>query len=151
MTPPAIDREQAYRLYFTELPAPTAPSEEAAGLTMRMRLGIPVFAAPLAPSQPELRIVDATYDENGLRVSVYNSGNAHVRLSDISASELADAERSANRRYILAGAVQEFSITTSGGTEISTIQAVTDQLGTIEYDLETGLAVVPADAELASR
>ncbi|MGI9257263.1 MAG: fimbrial biogenesis chaperone [Gammaproteobacteria bacterium] len=151
MAPALPDREQAYRLYFTELPVSDSTDGEAIGIKMRMRIGVPVFSAPLVPALPELRIVDTRYEEDRMLVSIYNSGNAHVRLSDIFASELIDAERSTPRQYILPGAVQDFEIEIPAGLTVSSIHAVSDELGTTEFDLETGLAIVPADAELASR
>ena len=84
-------------------------------------------------------------------MSIYNSGNTHVRVSDIYASELIDAERPASRQYILAGSVRDFDIAIPAGATVTSIQTVSDALGTTEFDLETGLAVVPVDAELASR
>ena len=151
MTPPSPDREQAYRVYFTELPVAAEDADAAIGVKMRMRIGVPVFSAPLSPGEPELRIVDTRYHEDGITVSIYNSGNAHVRVSDIYASELIDAERAASRQYILAGSVRDFDVAIPAGATITSIQTVSDALGTTEFDLETGLAVVPVDAELASR
>lgn len=148
---PSAAREQAYRVYFTELPLSETGPGDGIGLTMRLRLGVPVFALPIAPSQPELRIVETTTDDDGLRVSLYNSGNAHVLLSDLFAEELDESTQSAHRRYLLAGAVQEFSLPIPQDVAISTIHAVTEQLGTVEFDLETGLIITAADAELASR
>lgn len=148
---PSAAREQAYRVYFTELPLSETGSADGIGLTMRLRLGVPVFALPIAPSQPELRIVDMATDDDELRVSIYNSGNSHVLLSDLFAEEPDESASSNHRRYLLAGAVQEFSLPIPQGSVVSTIRAVTEQLGTVEFDLETGLEVSTADAELASR
>ncbi len=151
MSPPSTDREQAYRLYFTELPVAASKIDAALGVKMRMRIGVPVFSAPIVPAEPELRIVDTQYHDEGMTVSIYNSGNAHVRVSDVYALELIDAERSTSRQYILAGSVQQFEIAIPNGTTVTSIQMVSDALGTTEFDLETGLAIVPVDAELASR
>ena len=151
MAEPAMDLEKTYRVYFTELPQQSSADDPTVSLKMRLRIGVPVFEAPLQPVRPELRIVSADYIGDELKVRLQNSGNTHIRLSDLSTPELMDVDRNLPAKYILPGASREFTIPAPNGQSISTLVAVTEQLGATEYDLETGLAIVPADAELASR
>jgi len=151
MSEESIERESSYRVYFTELSEPSGLDEPGVSLSMRLRIGVPVFAAPSVPRYHELRIVDSDYGADGLKIRLHNSGNTHVRISDLSAPELVGAEGVSARKYILPGATQEFSIPIPNGSAISTIQAVTDEMGTTEFDLDTGLAIIPSDIELASR
>ena len=145
------DRESTYRVYFTELPQPQELDNTQAGLRMRLRVGVPVFSAPSIARRPELRVTSSEFLEDGLRVRLHNSGNTHIRVSELSTHEILDSEPLASLRYILPGASQEFTIPVPAGALVSAIQAVTEQLGATQYDLETGLAITAPEAELASR
>ena len=146
--PQSAEREQAYRLYFTELPPP--PDDSKSGLRMRLRISIPLFSSPLAP-RPGLRVVGSEYEDGRLNVTLRNTGNTHLRVSDFFAAERPDLDSSEPVRYVLPGATTEYSLEVPAGAVVSTVQVVTDELGTMAYDLDTGLAVVPTETELASR
>ncbi len=150
MTPQPAEVEKAYRLYFTELPPPISEAQSTA-LRMRLRVGIPVFSAPLSPPQFNLRLVESQIDDDQLHVSLHNPGNTHIRVADVYANELADMTRSRSARYILPGASQDFLLDLPEDAAISTIQAVTDQLGVTSYEVDLDPRAIPIDAELASR
>lgn len=77
---PAADRERAYRLYVTELPAPLAPGVQAIGV--RLRVGIPLFVAAAAPqTQPLVWRLQA--DEQGPLLVAHNPGNVHQRVHEL--------------------------------------------------------------------
>ena len=78
---PPLDRENSYRVYFQEVPSATenAPS---AGMTFRMRFGVPVFVHPVKPAYPVLSAV-STREADGLRVKLKNTGSAHIRINDV--------------------------------------------------------------------
>jgi fimbrial chaperone protein len=151
LSPQSTERESAYRVYFTELSAPSGLDEQGVTLSMRLRIGVPVFAAPSIPRIHELRIVSSEYGADGLNIRLQNSGNTHVRISDLAVPELTGVEGVSMRKYILPGASQEFSIPVPNGSVVSTILAVSEQMGTTELDLETGLAIIPSNVEFASR
>lgn len=70
--------ERAYRLYFTELPAP-APLQ-GAGVGVRLSVGIPLFVAPdRASAQPLSWSAQQTAE--GWRLVARNDGNVHARLA----------------------------------------------------------------------
>lgn len=68
-------KEHAYRIYFTELPAPAALQN--AGIGVRLRVGIPVFVAPL---QAEPQALRWTWAADSPALEVHNPGNVHARL-----------------------------------------------------------------------
>jgi fimbrial chaperone protein len=151
LMPSPAEIEATYRVYFTELPQANAVDDTTASLKMRLRIGVPVFSASLAPKRPSLRFVESEYREDGLRIQLENTGNTHLRISELLAAELIDAESVTAATYILPGATQEFIIPVPAGAVIATVHAISEQLGITEFDLETGQAVILADAELASR
>ncbi len=150
MTPQPAEREQAYRLYLTELPPPVTDPERTS-LQMRLRIGLPVFSAPLSPPRLGLLLVDSRVEDDKLWVRLHNPGNTHIRVADLYVAELADEPRSNAARYILPSASQEFLVDLPAGTAVSTVQAVTEQLGIKAYEVDLGAPVVPTDVELASR
>ena len=144
------EQEQAYRLYLTELPPPVTDAR-GTSLQMRLRIGLPVFSAPLSPPRLGLLLVDSRVEGDQLRVRLHNPGNTHIRVADLYVDELADKPRSNAARYILPSASQEFLVDLPAGTTVSTIQAVTDQLGIQTYEIDLSAPVVPTDVGLASR
>ncbi len=150
MTAHPAEKEQAYRLYLTELPPPVTDAQ-GTSLQMRLRIGLPVFSAPLSPPRLGLLLVDSQVEGDQLRVRLHNPGNTHIRVADLYVDELADKPRSNAARYILPSASQEFLVDLPAGTTVSTIQAVTDQLGIQTYEIDLSAPVVPTDVGLASR
>jgi fimbrial chaperone protein len=146
------EQESTYRIYFTELSRPPGVEDQGASLTMRLRIGVPIFLAP-ATAQPhrELRIVNSEYDSGGLNVRIQNTGNIHVRISDLYSPELTSVEPVSAMKYILPGASQKFTIPVPNGSLVSTIQATSEEMGIVQFDLDTGLAIIPSEIELASR
>lgn len=75
--------ERAYRLYFTELP--TLRSQDAQGIGVRLRLGIPLFVATAdavsAPLQWSARV-----EGDGMVLTALNPGNVHQRISHLAAA-----------------------------------------------------------------
>lgn len=79
---PNRSHELSYRLYFQEVPG--APSQGFQGLQVALRLGVPVFVRPVATNaKPELRW-QLQRVSDGLRLSLTNSGNAHVQVLQVS-------------------------------------------------------------------
>jgi fimbrial chaperone protein len=78
LRPSDPEREQAYRLYFTELPAPSPVL--GAGIGVRLRVGIPVFVAPQTARPQPLRWT-ASEGQEGWQLELHNDGNVHARVS----------------------------------------------------------------------
>jgi len=103
-------QELSYRLYINEVPPPPKPG--FTGLQMAMRLGIPVFVEPHQPAKPKLEWQASRNHDGSIKLTVANTGNAHMKLLDF---ELKEAEQSRalgkeNRSfYLLPGQSREIS------------------------------------------
>ena len=94
--------ERAYRLYFTELPAP-APLQ-AAGIGVRLRIGIPIFVVPQQANPQSLRW-QLQPGGTGLEIEAHNPGNVHARIADARLVDGTDAAAlTLASPYVLAGA-----------------------------------------------
>lgn len=74
---PDTGRELAYRLYLHEI---SGPAQEQ-GLRVLLKLGVPVFVPPEGAA-PRLHW-RAERRPEGLRLSLANTGNAHVQIADL--------------------------------------------------------------------
>lgn len=107
--------ERAYRIYFTELPAP-APLQ-GAGVGVRLRIGVPLFVAPKT-AQPKALVWRAEQDERGWQLSVHNPGNVHARVVNPSlvlaaapaAPEPPPLPLASGTPYVLAGATLRIAL-----------------------------------------
>jgi fimbrial chaperone protein len=80
---PAEDVEKSFRVLVTELAGARAESD-APALNMRLRLSIPVFVAPIArPAAADIAVEDVASSEDGTRVTLHNTGNAHAKIERI--------------------------------------------------------------------
>jgi len=77
----ATDVERGYRVYFTELPLLRA--QDAVGVGVRLRLGIPVFVAA-ANAQPRALEWSVRRDDDGMLFTASNAGNVHQRVLKLS-------------------------------------------------------------------
>lgn len=79
--------EASYRIYFTEIeqPQPAAVS----GLNVLLRLGVPMFVAPVAAARHRLEW-SARLQDGTLQLQADNRGNVHERRAQL---RIADAER----------------------------------------------------------
>jgi len=103
--------ERAYRVFLEELPGAGGP---VPGLTMNLRLGVPVFVAPRrARARPEVK--DLTMRDGVLAVTVANPGDAHVVVGRMAAVGVApdgsrDPLSEARGWYVLAGRTRTFRV-----------------------------------------
>jgi fimbrial chaperone protein len=80
---PAEDVEQSYRVLVTELAGAHA-STGGPGLSMRLKLSIPVFIAPIArPAAPDIAVEDVASSDDGTRLTLHNTGNVHAKIERI--------------------------------------------------------------------
>ncbi len=112
---PDRDRELTYRLYIQEIPPPLATDFQ--GMRMTLRVGVPVFVASTAKPKPQLQWRMAAAAEGGIRVSLTNRGNEHVKINDFELS-LADGARSSGVQrvstYVLPGQSRNWLIKMDG-------------------------------------
>jgi fimbrial chaperone protein len=105
-----VSREEAYRLFFEELPPPGGNVSSGTTLQVLLRVGVAVF---VAPAQPSLRASISALDMSGgkARWTVVNEGNVHFRVEQAEVTgSAADGTRlfaqPVTERYFLAGATR---------------------------------------------
>ena len=72
-------RELTYRLYLQEVPPPPKPG--FTGLQVALRVGLPVFVAPVAAAIRRLEW-SAQIRPDGIALTAQNTGNTHVQVTD---------------------------------------------------------------------
>ncbi|MDH4030665.1 MAG: fimbria/pilus periplasmic chaperone [Chromatiales bacterium] len=135
------DLEGSHRVFFTEL-APSRGAGEAPGLSMRLRLGIPVFVAPASEPEPRLDLVSTEQIPEGVAVVLSNQGNVHIQVLDISGHMVGpDQPEAVSARvtaYLLPGTTRKFALRFGQGAVVSSLSVTTDTAGTVEYALPYG-------------
>lgn len=105
------DKEQTYRLILQEVPAPPRPGEQ--GVTMALRLSIPIFIAPLKPKGPALTWRAERQADGDLLVEAVNAGDTHAQITRLqispSKTDKAIAEM-AVMSYVLAGQTRQWKL-----------------------------------------
>ena len=112
---PDRDRELTYRLYIQEIPPPLATDFQ--GMRMTLRVGVPVFVASTAKPKPQLQWRMAAAADGGIRVSLTNRGNEHVKINDFELSQADGAHSSGVQRvstYVLPGQSRNWLIKMDG-------------------------------------
>ena len=101
---PDAQRELAYRVILQELPPP--PNPDAMGMFMTMRISLPVFVLPEIDTKPVLLWQAARTSQGALKISLSNSGNAHIQIKNFKLSLLDSAQPWLTQQssdYVLAG------------------------------------------------
>ena len=101
---PDAQRELAYRVILEELPPP--PNPDAMGMFMTMRISLPVFVLPEIDTKPVLLWQAARTSQGALKISLSNSGNAHIQIKNFKLSLLDSAQPWLTQQssdYVLAG------------------------------------------------
>ena len=107
--PPDPRRELAFRLFLQEVPPP--PKPDFNGLQVALRVSLPVFVAPLAPSTRQLAWAAKIGPDGAIRLTVRNTGNTHVQISDFELRPSDDEvpiAHEAGLAYALAGESREW-------------------------------------------
>jgi fimbrial chaperone protein len=76
--------ELTYRIFMQELPPP--PNPDFQGAKMLMRISVPLFVLPKAAAQPALRWQAVRTSDGALKISLTNTGNAHIQIVNFSLS-----------------------------------------------------------------
>ena len=122
---PDAQREQTYRIFLQELPPP--PNPDFNGTKMLMRVSLPVFVLPKVAAKPVLRWHAVRTSDGALKISLTNSGNAHIQIANFSLSLPGSAQPWITQQtsdYVLIGksfdwilpANADYSIPKSGAT-----------------------------------
>jgi fimbrial chaperone protein len=78
---PLNSTEQTFRLFLQEVPAPVRPGDQ--GVTMALRLSIPVFVSPITPKGPALIWQAELQPDGQLRLRVENTGDTHSQITQL--------------------------------------------------------------------
>jgi fimbrial chaperone protein len=122
---PDAQRELTYRIFLQELPPP--PNPDFNGTKMLMRVSLPVFVLPKVTAKPVLRWHAVRTSDGALKISLSNSGNAHIQIANFSLSLPGSAQpwiTQQTSNYVLIGqsfdwilpANADYSIPKSGAT-----------------------------------
>ncbi len=115
---PEQDKENAYRIYLNELPNEAATVPDS--VHVMLRIGIPVFVHSAKPEAPDLKW-SATCTQGGkLHLGVSNSGNAHIKILDLSLKNRESGKSLAKSDladYLLAGTSRSWEIGISNCSE----------------------------------
>ena len=105
--------ELAFRVFLQEVPPPPKPG--FTGLQVALRVGIPVFVAPIAPTPRKLDWSARIGANGAIQLAAQNSGSAHVQVTDFEL-RLADASEplahESTLTYVLAGERHEWTLAT---------------------------------------
>jgi len=104
-------RESAYRLLLSEVPAAT--DKDFNGLRMALRISVPVFILPPIHTQAQLQWRAQPQSDGTLAVSATNSGSAHLQVTDFNLDFGAPALTAhvAVSRYVLPGSTITWTVT----------------------------------------
>jgi fimbrial chaperone protein len=112
-TPPA-GREKTYRLFIEELPSQAGESAPPGQVTIRTRLGIPIFVRP--PKEvSDGRVEQVAVRDGRLTFAVRNTGTVHflaqaVRVEGFDGSGETVLETTLEGWYVLAGGTRLFDL-----------------------------------------
>jgi fimbrial chaperone protein len=116
-------RELSYRLFFQEVPSPSA--QKLNGLAVALRLSVPVFVRPVKPAVADLQWQVHTLSPGSMQVEVINLGTAHQQVTDFDVQVGDNARAHINlARYVLPGAHVSWTIDVPAGTAASDKVAV---------------------------
>ncbi len=108
---PDPQRELTYRLYLQEVPPPPKPG--FTGLQVALRVGLPVFVAPVAPGIRRLEWSAEIRPDGTIVLAAQNTGNAHVQVTDFQLGLPGGAEPVAHESslaYVLAGQRRQWTL-----------------------------------------
>jgi len=103
----ARNEEKTFRIYLDEIPVQETPGESSAKIRTLMRVGLPVFLAPLKPSA-KAEILEPALSKGTLSFVLRNSGNVHFMIrkgkaQGVDAAGITVFETEIVGRYILQG------------------------------------------------
>lgn len=102
-------RELSYRLFFQEVPPPSA--QQLNGLAVALRLSVPVFVQPAKSAIADLQWRVHTISPGSIRLEVSNLGTAHQHVTDFDVQLGASAHAHVNlARYVLPGSQVSWTI-----------------------------------------
>ena len=109
--PVDAQRELSYRLILTEVPQQASP--EFTGLSVALRLSLPVFVSPNATAAPKLDWSTSRGADGALSLTARNMGNAHTRILNFTATPAAGSGPALQQNvtaYVLPGQARTWTL-----------------------------------------
>jgi fimbrial chaperone protein len=132
-------RELTYRLLLQEVPS--QPDPQFTGLTVALRLSIPVFVAATQPAEPTLEWSASRASNGALAITARNDGTAHARVFKFSVQPVEAGSAAIEQSvaaYILAGQARTWTLDNDTAKPAATnrlrLKGITDR-GEIEAEL----------------
>ncbi len=131
------ENELSYRVFFTELEPPEIKEKTVSGINVRLRFGIPVFVAPLAPVAPEVTFVQLQTIDNHTFMELRNTGNVRVKVSEIRYQSPLRPDKDVSQAvfYLHPGKTGFLPLELPDQAVGGTVELVTDTAGVLEYAL----------------
>ncbi len=131
------DTELSYRVFFTELEPPQMEERTTSGINIRLRFGIPVFVAPLAPAVSGVEFVALRTIENNTFMELRNTGNVRVKVNEVRYQAPTSLKKEVSQAvfYLHPGKTGFLPLENSGQNVGGTVELVTDTAGIVEYAL----------------
>ena len=108
---PDAQRELTYRVILQELPPP--PNPDITGSRMTLRISLPVFVSPEIDTKPVLLWQAVRTSQGALKISLSNSGNAHIQIKNFKLSLLDSVQPWVTLQtsdYVLAGQSRDWIV-----------------------------------------
>jgi len=109
--PADAERELSYRLILTEVPAQAAPG--VTGLSVTLRLSLPIFVQPTAVAQPDIEWTVTRGADDTLAITARNTGSAHARVLNFMVEPAAGPGEAIDEQvaaYILPGQLRMWAL-----------------------------------------
>lgn len=116
LTSPRTATEQSYRVFLEELPSLSSViNPKAASISIRMKVGVPVFLSPLAQASSKGDVRNVAVRGGMLSFDVVNTGNVHfvVRQARVVAKDARGAtllDKNLSGWYVLPGETRHFAL-----------------------------------------
>ncbi|HVY21840.1 MAG TPA: molecular chaperone [Steroidobacteraceae bacterium] len=105
----ASDSELHYRLILSEVPQKT--DKNVNGLSVALRMNLPVFIAPAAAAHADLHWQAQWQKDGSLQITATNQGKAHLQIADFSIQfDGANAVHVNPSRYVLPGSTITWTV-----------------------------------------
>ncbi|HEY8322401.1 MAG TPA: fimbria/pilus periplasmic chaperone [Candidatus Baltobacteraceae bacterium] len=109
--------EKTFRVFMEELPSLASVLTPASGpqLTIRMKIGVPVFVRPLGPATVSGEARNVAVRGGSLQFDIANTGNVHFSIQDVriaakAASGAAAFSQDLSGWYVLAGETRHYVV-----------------------------------------
>ena len=111
--------ELSYRLFITEI-RPQVKTE-GTGVTMNLRLSVPIFVKPTAAVNPQLQWTAKKVEGGNLLLRAENTGNIHMQLANLQLNAGTDVVgKESSAAYLLPGQAHEWTVKPETGKTFNT-------------------------------